>query len=227
MKYNMSLMMTLVLVVGIFWATNATAQTYQTNGGLIVVDENLLSGEKNHKQIVFVVAKDIFSAARIEFETYSSEGIVNHFTPLQFPTGLHKGLVIPMWNGDLNSFHNTPWLYFRATVFTTTDTYYSESMLPVRYRELYKEPMITSIAESGGYGIPYTITVKGIFDTTIPSMILINSGVFVSPKTVTQIAPGIIKFDYPDNSFAQFPSGKYLLTICQEGHCDTMTGRHR
>ena len=100
-------------------------------------------------------------------------------------------------------------------------------MFPINYREQYKEPMITSISESGGYGVPYQITVKGIFDTTIPSLILINSNVFVPAKTITQTAPGIIQFSMPSGNFELFPSGKYLLTICQASHCDTLQGRHR
>ena len=211
--------------VVVFASTKAQAQTYRTDGGLIVVEDSLLS--PNYKRIVFVVAKEISMPARVEFQTISSEGIVNRFSPQEFPLGLRKGQVINVWNGELNNFHATPWLYFDVTIFTSSETYYSRIMTPVNYREQYKEPMITSISETGGYGVPYVITTKGIYDTTIPSLVLINTNVFVSPKTVTQTAPGIIKFTMPSGNFELFPSGKYLLTICQAGHCDTLQGRHR
>lgn len=201
------------------------AQNYRTDGGLLVMEDDLLLLKK--KQVVFVVAKNISSPARVEFQTISSEGIINRFTPLNFPQGLKRGQVIPIWSGELNSFLTTPWLYFQVTIFTATDAYFSQTMSPVGYREQYKEPMITSISESGGFTIPYTITVRGIFDTTIPSLVLINSDVFVSPKVVTQGPAGVIQFSIAQNTAEQFPPGKYLLTICQAGHCDTLMGRHR
>ncbi len=223
----MKKLIVIVAVLATWLNTTAitTAQSYQTNGGLIVTDESLLSS--SHKRLVFVVTKNIPGPVRIELQTVSSEGIVNQFTPLQFPQGLQLGQIIPVWDGNLNSFHNTPWLNFWVTIVTPTHNYYSNTMMPIGYRELYKEPMIISISETGGYEIPYQITVKGIFDTTIPSLILINSSVFVSAKAVTQTAPGTIQFTMPSGNFEQFPSGKYLLTICQASHCDTLTGRHR
>jgi hypothetical protein len=201
------------------------AQNIRTDGGLIVTEDSLLS--LNNKKLLFVVAQNILQPTRVEVQTVSSEGIVNHFTPIQFPQGLKRGQVIPIWNGELNGFYTTPWLYFQVTMFTASETYYTQTMFPVNYREQYKEPMITSIAETGGYGVPYTITAQGIFDTTEPSLILINTNVFVSPKVVTQRPPGIIQFNVDSNTTNQFPPGKYLLTICQAWHCDTLEGRHR
>lgn len=201
------------------------AQNIRTDGGLIVTEDKLLSA--NHKKLVFVVAQNITQPTRVEVQTVSSEGIVNHFTHLQFPQGLKLGQILPIWDGVLNEFHSTPWLYFQVTMYTASETFYTQTMFPVNYREQYKEPMITSITETGGYGIPYIITAQGIFDTTEPSLILINTNVFVSPKVITQKPPGIIQFSIDSNTTAQFPPGKYLLTICQAWHCDTLEARHR
>ena len=203
----------------------AEGQVSRIDGSLLVTEESLLSS--NHKKIVLVVAKNISGPARVELQTMTSEGIVNRFTPQEFPNGLTKGQVISVWNGEFNVFHATPWLYFMTSIISSNETYYAQTMFPIHYREQYKEPMVTSISEVGGYTSPYTITIRGIFDTTEPSLILINNSLFVAPKTVTQTPPGIITFTMPSNSFAQFPPGKYLLTLCQAGHCDTMIGRHR
>lgn len=224
-KFTVLVAVLSVLFGVVVFASNTAAQTYRTDGGLIVTEDSLLS--PGNKKIVFVVAKEFPSQARMEFQTISSEGIVNRFSPQEFPQGLRKGQVLPVWNGELNSFHATPWLYFDVTIFTSNETYYSRAMTPINYREQYKEPMITSISETGGYGVPYVIATKGIYDTTIPSLVLINTNLFVPPKTVTQTAPGIIQFTMPSGNFELFPSGKYLLTICQAGHCDTLQGRHR
>lgn len=202
------------------------AQNSYDDGGLLVVEDSFLS--PSHKQIVFVVAKDISQSTKIEIQTYDlMEGVFNTFKPLRFPQGVRRGQIIPIWNGDLTLHANTPWLYFWVTMSTGTGTYYTSTMFPIDYQEQYKEPMITSISETGGYGIPYTITAKGIFDTTMPSLILINTNVLVSPKVITQTRPGIIQFTMPSGNFEQFAPGKYLLTICQAGHCDTLQGRHR
>ena len=220
----------LVAVLAVVFSLGITqeveAQNYHSDGGLLVVEDVLLSGE-THKQIVFVVSKNISSAARVEMQTHTSEGVVNQFKTLVFPQGLTRGQIVPIWNGDLNSFGSTPWLNIWVTISTATDIYYTHAMFPIQSREQYKEPMITSIGEVGGYGTPYQITAKGIFDTTISSLVLINKDVFVSPKAVIQTAPGTIQFTMPSGNFEQFPSGKYLLTICQGGHCDTLRGRHR
>ena len=224
MKYFLIVVAAMTVVLNML-AKPASAQPSRTDGGLIVIEDSLLSS--NRKQIVFVVAKEILEPVWIEFQTTSSEGIVNRFTPINFPQGLQKGQIVPVWNGEFNKFHTTPWLRLYVTIFSPTATYYSSTSTPVQYREQYKEPMITSISESGGYGSSYTITVRGIFDTTEPSLVLINTGVFISPKAVTQTPPGIIQFTVPSGSFDVFPSGKYLLTICQAGRCDTMVGRHR
>jgi len=202
-----------------------SAQNYRTDGGVIVLEDGLLS--PTSKQIIFVVTKNIPQSARVEMQTISTEGQVNKFTPLLFPNGLRQGQIIPMWNSELNSFHTTPWLRFDVTIFTDNDIYYCSEYTPVGFVEQYKEPLITSISETGGYGTDYVITVKGIFDTTEPSIILLNTNIVVSPKAVTQTPPGIIKFTMNSNSTQQFPPGKYLLTLCQGGHCDTMIGRHR
>lgn len=202
------------------------AQSYHTDGGVLVVDESLLS--PTHKTIVFVVAKDIPQSVEIKMQTYMlMEGITHQFKPLQFADGVKRGQVIPLWNGNFNQFHNTAWWYFQVIMSTKTDIYYNTTMFPIGSRESYKEPMITSITETGGYNMPYQILVRGIFDTTVPSQILINTNVFIPPKTVTQNPPGRIEFTLPIGNFDQFPPGKYLLTICQEGRCDTLQGRHR
>lgn len=216
----------LVAVFGLGIMQEVEAQNYHSDGGLLVVEDVLLSSE-THKQIVFVVSKNISSAARIEMQTHTSEGVVNNFKTLEFSQGLTRGQIVPIWNGDLNSFGSTPWLNIWVTISTATNVYYTHTMFPIQYREQYKEPMVTGISEVGGYGTPYQITVKGIFDTTIPSLILINKSVFVTSKAITQTAPGTIQFTMPSGNFEQFPSGKYLLTICQGGHCDTLQGRHR
>lgn len=225
MKKLLVLVVAMIAIIALLNVAEALAQNLRTDGGLLVTEESLLSPGK--KQAVFVVAKNIAGPARLELQMYSSEGIVNRFTNLNFPDGLKRGQIIPVWNGEFNSFHTTPWQYIWVTIFTATDTYYSSTMFPVGSRELYKEPLISSISETGGYGTPYQILAQGIFDTTIPSLILINTGLLISPKVITQTAPGKISFSVPSNSFEQFPSGKYLLTICQAGHCDTMEGRHR
>ena len=213
-------------VVFLMSASQSIAQNSGDDGGLLVVDDSFLS--PSHKQIVFVIAKDIPQSTKIEIQTYDlMEGTINKFKPLQFPQGVKRGQIVPIWNGDLKLHANTPWLYFSVIMSTATDTYYTNTMFPLDYREQYKEPMITSISETGGYGIPYVITAKGIFDTTMPSLILINTKIFVSPKVITQTRPGIIQFTLPSGNFEQFPSDKYLLTICQAGHCDTLQGRHR
>ncbi len=213
------------LSVSIFFAFNVNAQSNEGDAGAIVTEDSLLS--PGRKQIIFVMAKDIAGPTRVEFSTYTNEGITNRFTPLSFPTGLQRGQIIPIYNGELNIFNSTPWLYFWVQVSNSTENYYCQTMLPVGYREQYKEPMITSITETGGYNAPYQILARGIFDTTIPSLILINTNLFVSPKTVTQTAPGMIQFNLEANINSQFPPGKYLLTICQERRCDTLEGRHR
>jgi hypothetical protein len=221
------LIFTVAILCGVFGvgANRTYSQSYHDDGGVLVTEDSLLAA--NHKQVVFVVAKDLRGPVRIDMQIQTSEGLVNQFTPLQFPLGVKQGQIVPVWNGEFNSFHTTPWLYIWITMSTPTDVFYTNTMLPIEYREQYKEPMITSISETGGYTIPYTITVKGIFDTTIPSLILINSGVFVSPKVITQTAPGIIRFTVEAKTMDQFPPGKYLLTICQGSHCDTLQGRHR
>lgn len=206
-------------------AQRVTAQSYHDDGGLIVTENSLLP--PNKQQMVFVLAKDIPRPARVELQTYSLEGIVNRFTPMQFPQGLKRGQIIPVWNAEFNAFHITPWLYLAVTIFDGNDIYHTVTMFPVQYGEQYKEPMVTSIVETGGYAVPYQITLRGIFDTTIPSLILVNTDVFVSPKTITQTAPGKIEFTMESNTITQFPPGKYLLTLCQEGRCDTLEGRHR
>lgn len=204
----------------------AEAQNSHDDGGVLVVEDSLLS--PNHKSIVFVVAKDINQSVKIELQTYALvEGFIHQFKALEFPQGVRRGQVIPIWDGNFNQFQSTAWLYFQVTMSTAADYYYTEVQLPIGQREEYKEPTIGSISETGGYTEAYKITVKGIFDTTIPSLILINTKLFVNPKTITQTAPGTINFKVPANSFEQFPTGKYLLTICQAGHCDTMIGRHR
>ncbi len=215
-----------VTFFGVLVITKTTsAQNYRTDGGAIVLEDSLLSPTR--KQIVFVVTKNIPQSARVEMQTISTEGRVNKFTPLLFPNGLRQGQIIPMWNNELNSFHTTPWLRFDVTIFTDNDIYYCSEYTPVGFAEQYKEPLITSISETGGYGTDYVITVRGIFDTTEPSIILLNTNIVVSPKVVTQTPPGIIKFTMKSNSTAEFPPGKYLLTLCQSGHCDTLVGRHR
>lgn len=224
MNKLLSILMAMLFIQS-FFQQKTFAQTYRTDGGVIVIEDSLLLSSK--KQVVFIVTKNILQTARVEFKTITSEGLVNEFTPLTFPQGLVKGQIIPIWNNELNNFHSTPWLYLSLTIFTASETYYQGTMTPVNYREQYKEPMITSISESGGFGIPYTIIAKGIFDTTIPSLIVINHNVIVPPKTITQTAPGIIQFTMPSNSSTEFPPGKYLLTICQAAHCDTLQGRHR
>ena len=224
MKKLLSILVAM-LVVQSFLHQKTFAQTYRTDGGVIVIEDSLLLSSK--KQVVFVVTKNILQTARVEFKTMTSDGLVNEFTPLNFPQGLVKGQIIPIWNSEPNSFNSTPWLYLSLTIFTASEAYYQGTMTPVNYREQYKEPMITSISESGGFGTPYTIIARGIFDTTIPSLVLINHNVIVSSKSITQIAPGIIQFTMLSNSSAEFPPGKYLLTICQAAHCDTLQGRHR
>ena len=205
-------------VVFLMSASQSIAQNSGDDGGLLVVDDSFLS--PSHKQIVFVIAKDIPQSTKIEIQTSDlMEGTINKFKTLQFPQGVKRGQIVPIWNGDLKLHANTPWLYFSVIMSTATDTYYTNTMFPLDYREQYKEPMITSISETGGYGIPYVITAKGIFDTTMPSLILINTKIFVSPKVITQTRPGIIQFTLPSGNLEQLLSDKYSLTICQAGRC--------
>ncbi len=225
MRIKLPMIVVVFLAMGICSISNVFAQTFHTEAGAIVTDESILS--PGRKQIVFVVAKDILEQVKMEFSTYSNEGQINKFTPVTFTNGLRRGQIIQLFNGELNIFNSTAWLYFWVQIFSTSGNYFCQTMLPVGFREQYKEPMITSITETGGYTEPYQILVRGIFDTTIPSLILINTNMFVSPKTVTQTAPGMIKFNLEPNNFSQFPSGKFLLTICQERRCDTLQGRHR
>ncbi len=108
MKMLLKCIMILVwLLYGSFFAGITHAQGSRTDGGMIVTEESLLNPA--HKQIEFIVVKDIPDSARVELQTYSSEGIVNRFTTLMFPKGLQKYQVIPVWNGDLNLFSSTPW----------------------------------------------------------------------------------------------------------------------
>lgn len=217
-----------VLLAAMFFSVpgKAEAQTYHENGGALVVEENLLLGN-NQKQLYFVSAKNIAGPLKVQVQTHLSEGVVNNFKALNFPQGLERGQVIQIWSGDFNSFNSTSWLNFWVTLTNSSEVYYANTMFPVQNREQYKEPMITSISETGGYGVPYLITVKGIFDTTIPSLILINKDVFVPQKAITQTAPGLVQFTMPSGNFIQFPSGKYLLTLCQASKCDSLQGRHR
>ena len=203
----------------------AFTQTSHDDGGVLVVEDSLLSPA--HKQVVFVIATNIVQSTKIEVEVHTLDGIYNRFKPLQFPQGVRRGQIIPIWNGEFNQFHDTPWLYIWVIMSTATDNYYTNTMFPVNNGEQYKEPLIVSVDETGGYNTPYVITAKGIFDTPIPSLILINSSLFVSPKVITQTAPGIIRFTMGARTTGQFPPGKYLLTICQGSHCDTLVGRHR
>ncbi len=200
-------------------------QNYRTDGGVIILEDSILSSSQ--KQIIFVVTKDILQSSRVELQTVSSEGQVNKFQPLLFDSGLRRGQIIPILTGQLTAFNTTPWLRFSITITTETDIYYSIMSTPVGIAEQYKEPMITSISETGGYGTDYIITIKGIFDTTEPSLIVINTNIIIPSKAITQTPPGIIKVTLNGISRENFPAGKYLLTICQGGHCDTMTGRHR
>lgn len=220
------LVVLVAVFTALFGARQIQAQSYHNDGGVLVVEDNLLSPTK--KTVVFIVAKDISETVEIKMQTYMlMEGITNQFKPLQFPNGVKRGQLIPIWDGNFNQFQSTAWWYFWVTMSTATDIYYTSTMFPIGSREQYKEPMITSISETGGYTEPYRISVRGIFDTTVPSLILINTNLFVSPKTVTQTPPGRIEFSMASNATTQFPPGKYLLTICQEGHCDTLQGRHR
>lgn len=216
-----------ILMCGIFATTrqSAYAQSYNTNSMAIVLEDTLLSA--NNKKIVLVVVKEMNGPTELKMRTTTSEGIVNEFKPLQFEQGLKRGQVIQLWNGEFNLFYSTPWLYFSVTATSPTMQSYSSIYFPVSYMEQYKEPMITSIKETGGYGVDYNIKVEGIFDTTVPSTILINTNFVIPPKTITQTPPGKIEFNVSSNSRDIFPPGKYLLTICQESHCDTLMGRHR
>lgn len=222
---NITILTSIALLMMMGITKPASAQSYQTDAGAIVIEDGLLLS--SYKQLIFVMAKNISQPTRIELHTITSEGVVNNFAPLNFPQGLVKGQIIPLWNGELNSFHTTPWFRFGVSIITQSEIYYSQTITPVNYREQYKEPLLTSISELGGFGAPYTITARGVFDTTEPMMILINTKVFITQKAITKIAPGIIQFTVPSDSSAIFPAGKYLLTLCQSGHCDTMTGRHR
>ncbi len=216
-----------VALCGVFiiFPQSACAQSYNTNSMAIVLEDSLLS--TNNKKIVLVIVKDMAGPIELKMQTTTSEGIVNQFKPLRFEQGLKRGQTIQLWNGDFNSFYSTPWLYFSVTASSPTMQSYSSIYFPVNYMEQYKEPMITSIKETGGYGVDYNIKIEGIFDTTVPSIILINTNFIIPPKTITQTPPGKIEFNVNSNSRDIFPPGKYLLTICQESHCDTLVGRHR
>lgn len=223
MKNRIFLIAALMLFV---IAKSVEAQSSGNDAGLIVTSDDLLSS--NHKQLVFVVAKNIPGPTTLKLSTYNNDGVTHQFRSLIFPIGLQRGQVIPLWKGEFNDFFATPWLGFWVQILTSQgNTYWCHTMFPVNHWEQYKEPMITSISETGGYTSPYEITIRGIFDTTIPSLILINTEMFVPPKTVQQIAPAVIKFSVDATTPNIFPRGKYLLTLCQAGHCDTMMGRHR
>jgi hypothetical protein len=201
-----------------------SAQSSYDDGGVLVTEDSLLSPSR--KQVIFVVAKDILQPTKVAMQIQTNEGIIHQFQSLQFPQGVRRGQIIPIWNGEFSLYKDTPWLYIWVTMSTGTDTYYTNTMFPVGQAEQYKEPLIVSIDETGGYTEAYTITIKGIFDSTLPSLILINNSVFV-PIRVTSQAPGIIRFTVGAKTRGQFPPGKYLLTLCQGSHCDTAMGRHR
>ena len=225
MKKLVVLVAVFTVLFGVSQILGQSPNSFANEVGALVTEESLLS--PNKKQIVFVVSKNIAGPTRVELQTHTSEGLVNNFAPLQFPQGLQRGQIIPIWDGELTAFQSTPWLYFWVTITTPDKVYYSCVMFAVNFREQYKEPKVLSISETGGYSSPYQITVRGIFDTTIPTLVLINTNYFVPVKSIVQTAPGKIEFSVPANSFVEFPTGKYLLTICQAGHCDTLIGRHQ
>ncbi len=213
-------------LVAVFFVggSQVKAQISHDDGGVLVTEDSLLS--PNRKQVVFVVAKNITEPTKIEMIFRNNEGVETKFKTLQFPQGVKQGQIIPIWNGEFNQFSETPWLYIWVTMSTSTDNYYTNTMFPIANQEHYKEPLIVSINETGGYTVPYMITIKGIFDSTLPSLILINNNVFVPMRNITQ-TPGVIRFTMTSKTREQFPPGKYLLTLCQGSHCDTLVGRHR
>ena len=72
MKRSTMLVIVLAILFGVsIFSERLNAQNYRTDGGLIVVEDSLLS--PNRKQVVFVVAKDILSTARVEIQTHTSD----------------------------------------------------------------------------------------------------------------------------------------------------------
>lgn len=223
LRFLVAVAFTALLMVSMF-SQQSLAQSYRTDGGAIVVEESLLS--VGRKQIVFVVSKNIPGNVNVSYQTYSSEGQVHNYPTLSFPNGLTKGQVIPLWHGDFTAFQATPWLEFSVAIATGTVTYYSRAIVAINYSEQYKEPMIIEVSEVKISGNKYLVTMKGVFYRYEDSVLVINSNIIIPQKAIQYIAPGIMQFtvDEPPHRFAP---GKYLLTICQTGHCDTMVGRHR
>lgn len=202
----------------------AYAQVYRTDGGAIVVEDSVLLSNK--KQIIFVVTRNISEDVTVSYQTISSDGQLHAFPGLHFPNGLTKGQVIPLWDGSFNMFQTTPWLGFSVIVATPMYNYFVRANIPINYLEQYREPMIVEISEEKMSGIKYIITAKGNFDTYEPSTVVINGSIIVPQKAMKYERPGklIITVDEPHSRFVP---GKYLLTVCQTGLCDTMVGRHR
>ncbi len=200
----------------------AAAQAYRTDSIAIVAEESVL--QPNKKELVLVVTQNISEAASITYQITSNEGRIHEFPVIQFPNGLRKKQAIPLWNGEFNMFQKTAWLSFSVIITTTSWRYYIKTDVAVGFSEQYKEPMIISLSETKDNSGVYTITAKGNFDTYEPSTVVINKDVIIPPKSIWYERPGILHFTL---GATDVPSGKYLLTVCQTGRCDSMTGRHQ
>lgn len=208
-----------------FGALETKAQTVRSDGGYIVIDSRALS--PTNMQVVFIVAKNFFGATTLQFQTISNEGFVHTHPSLNFPNGLTKGQVVKLWDGEFSVFQSTPWLRFDVELRNSGLTYYTMHMTPISHDELYKEPMIYDISETKIDSNTFVINLNGNFDSYENTRIIINSHLMVLGKSVIFPAPGKMRFTLTDAGRDVFPTGKYLITICQSYHCDTMVGRHR
>lgn len=222
---NYSYLVVMIVIAILFAAGFANAQATRTDGGVIVVDDRLLSPYQ--KQIVFIVTKNFPREAMVQFQTMTLSGIMRKYEPLHFPEGLKRGQTIPIWNGEFNEFETTPWLRFDVCVTTGEVMYYTTYSTPIAQAEQYKEPMIYEISETKSPAGNYSYFLEGNFDRYSDTTVLINQNIAVTPEDIEYPATSGMRFRISNLTKNVFPTGKFLLTVCQNGHCDTMVGRHR
>lgn len=227
MKRYSFLVTVVCIFVGLLLVSTAqtSAQTIRSDGGFIVIDSRPLS--PTNKQVVFVVGKNFSGTTTLQFQTISNEGFVHNYPSLNFPDGLSKGQVIKLWDGEFNVFQTTPWLRFDVSILNSGNSYYTMHMTPVAQSEHYKEPMIYDISEIKINNSTYVFEVNGNFDSREETRVIINNNLVVLGKSILFPFPGRMKFTLTEANREIFPTGKYLLTVCQYYHCDTMVGRHR
>lgn len=202
----------------------AATTTSRTDGGAIVLEDNLLNPVQKH--IVFVASRNIAGEVYVAFQTLASDGQLHQHQMLFFPQGLYQGQTFELWNGEFNDFQSTPWLRFDVTILAVDVVYYTMMQTPILQAEQYKEPFVENVSETRVSGDTYTITARGVFYAFEPSTVVLNTNIFVPGKSVIHPGPGVMQFTV-DLPTWRLPKGKYLLTVCQTGHCDTMTARHR